>query len=410
MKILFVHGYNSDSSSGTGKKVKDFFVNDDVFCPTFDLFDVEGTLKKIASYEADLIVGHSLGGFYVVHSRTKAKRIVINPCMFPSYEIPQLGGAPEKTLKQWADLEKETKHIEPEDIDNIYGIFGMDDALFSYYETFRRIYGKDSCCLIAGTHRMSVEQIYEGLTNALNYKSPKGSYEPMSFDTSDFDELYEQIQDNKIKKFIESTQKLNENFKNVFPNKNDIKSQMYLDEYAEEAYQILQDGYRKLGGIKGCNSIEDLKNSSDFWKLKTTNGELQAVVIYTFKRGGRKVQYASCKPTTEGKMALYQIIQDDIRLKDREAWIEASDALEHIYVKFGASPVPIDLVRKAMHDKKIYNSDDPEVDNLKNVVRTKKEPDTEDYHYVREIGTKEGTNEPEYHEKITLGNFPKKYY
>lgn len=71
---------------------------------------------------------------------------------------------------------------------------------------------------------------------------------------------------------------------------------------------MLQDGYESIGGIAGCDSVDDLVNDSDFWKLNFINGSLKAVCIYTFKRGGRKLMYATAeldpstgKATEDGK-------------------------------------------------------------------------------------------------------------
>lgn len=410
MKILFVHGLNSDSNSTTGQHVREFFKDAEFIHPTFDLFDVKGTLNKILSIDFDIIVGHSLGGFYVLNTfKDSIRRIVINPCFYPTAEIPKLKDKiPEETAKLWKEIEAYTYDQDPEDKENIFGIFAKDDELFSYYDEFESIYGSNNCCYIEGDHRPNEIQIASGLEEAMDWKASGGSYDAMSFDTSDFDELYEAIEQKKyVKNLKEKTQKLSESFKNIFTKENDIKSKAYLDQYGEKCYKILQDGYRKLGGIKGCNSIQNLIDESDFWKVYTKNGEPLAVVVYTFKRGGRKVQYCSCVPTQEGKLGLYQIVQDDIRLKDRQAWIEASDAMEHIYAKFGAAPIPVDVLKKLMYNKEIFDPEDPKLDTFKNVVRTKKEPGLEKYHYVRQLGYKDGTNEPEYHEKMAFGNPPK---
>ena len=410
MKVLFVHGLNSDCNSTTGQYVKKFFKDAEFICPTFDLFDVKGTLNKILSYDFDIIVGHSLGGFYVLNTfkDSSIKRIVINPCFYPTAQIPKLKEhVPEETIKLWKELEQYTYDQEPEDKENIFGIFAKDDELFSYYDEFKSIYSSNNCCYIEGDHRPNANQIADGLTQAIEWKALGGSYDAMSFDTSDFDELFEKMkQKDYEKKLEEQTRKLTENFKNIFTKKKDIKSEAYLDQYGEKCYKILQDGYQKLGGIKGIYSLQNLIDESDFWKVYTKNGEPLAVVVYTFKRGGRKVMCCSCVPTEAGKMGLYQIVKDDIKFKEREAWLEASDAMEHIYAKFGAAPIPIDIIRKIMYDKTLYDDlNDPALEG-KHVIRTRKEPGLEKYHYVRELGKVEGTDEPEYHEKIAFGNYP----
>lgn len=100
-KALFVHGFNSGSDSSTGAQVKKYLEEGyyrkekysvDVF--DFDMLNPKETIGRIwdasKSHEYNLIVGHSLGGFYVLASPYDIQKIVINPCMFPSVEIPKL--------------------------------------------------------------------------------------------------------------------------------------------------------------------------------------------------------------------------------------------------------------------------------------------------------------------------------
>ena len=111
----------------------------------------------------------------------------------------------------------------------------------------------------------------------------------------------------------------------------------------------------------------------------TNNGRVLAAFIYNFKRGGRKCQYACCDGTADGKDAFYTVVKDDIRLKDRETWMEVSGAPEHVYRKHGMVPIPADVAKKILADKEFTSIN------------------KDGYHYTRLIG-----GEP--HEKILLGN------
>lgn len=70
MKALFIHRLNSDKDSTTGKIVKrilsDFGI--DVVLETFDLLNPASVIEKIDERvsEVDLLIGYSLGGFYVL--------------------------------------------------------------------------------------------------------------------------------------------------------------------------------------------------------------------------------------------------------------------------------------------------------------------------------------------------------
>ena len=420
MKVLFVHGLNSSSNSTTGRYVKTFFEKNfqdvEFICPTFELFNVKETINKIRSYNFDIVIGHSFGGFYVLNTfkNTPIRRIVINPCFYPTYEIPRVNeNMPEESIEDLTFLEKTLHDQEFESKENIFGIFAKDDELFSYYNEFKEIFGKNNCCYIEGGHRPSEEQVADGLNKAMNWKALGGSYDPLSFDIDELESIFDQEKKKEsdyISKLKEQTQKLSESFKNVFTHEKDIKSEAYIEQYGEEVYKILVDGYRDIGGLKGVYSLDNLIEGSDFWKINTKNGKVLAVAIYTFKRGGRKLQCASAVKTPEGKRALYQIVEDDIRLEDRGVWLEASDKIAHLYLKYGASPIPIDIIKKIMDDKEFYDKDDPKLGKgeLKNTVRSSHEPGYEDYYYVRNLGYKEGTNEPEYHEKIGIGHPPKR--
>ena len=94
MKALFVHGLCSDKNSKTGGFVKEILKSRDfeVLTDTFDLLKPEETLGKIRTYAAqvDMLIGTSLGAFYVLAADTNAtpiRKIVLNPCMFPSIVI-----------------------------------------------------------------------------------------------------------------------------------------------------------------------------------------------------------------------------------------------------------------------------------------------------------------------------------
>jgi hypothetical protein len=167
---------------------------------------------------------------------------------------------------------------------------------------------------------------------------------------------------------------INEHFINDL-SKEDMKKHIDI------VWDMLVKGYEKIGGLHGMNSKKQLIDETDMWKMIRKNEKILAVKCYTFKRGGRKACYCTSDGTEDGKNALYQLIKDDMRLKDRKAWIEASGAVEHIYKKYGeATPIPAEIAQQIMKDKEF--------------IKINKDG----YHYTRLIG-----GEP--HEKIMLGNF-----
>lgn len=153
-----------------------------------------------------------------------------------------------------------------------------------------------------------------------------------------------------------------------------------MKKHIDTIWPMLVKAYESIGGMAGMDSKEQLIDETDMWKMVRKNGKIIAIKCYTFKRGGRKSCYCATDGSKEGKEALYQMIADDMRLKDRNAWIECSGAVEHIYKKYGnATPIPAEIAQKILHDKPFIKIND------------------DGYHYTRKIGGEE-------HEKIMMGN------
>lgn len=377
MKALFIHGFNSDSNSTTGKYVRNILEDYgyDVLHPTFDLLDVNNTINKINNIITNerivLIVGHSLGGFFTLASKSGPMKVYINPCFNPFKELMKLdANLSTEEIKNFENILGNTlRLIDSEDKALSYGLFAKNDELFSYEGFYEKYLGKNFS-IIEGGHRPTQKELEDYLPLALFVLEKK---------TKALVNI-----DNALKE-----SKLQEHFVNVFP-----QQHQNVDRYKNQVWQMLQDGYESIGGIAGCDSIDDLINDSDFWKLNFINGSLKAVCIYTFKRGGRKLMYATAeldpstgKATEEGKKALYAIIQEDLNApgpqgaKNRQFWAEVSGALEHIYLnKFKAPILDVNKVKSLLKDKTFEETFD-------------------DGHYTRQIGSS-------FHKKIGVGQGP----
>ena len=154
--------------------------------------------------------------------------------------------------------------------------------------------------------------------------------------------------------------------------------------YLDTVWNLLQKSYAKIGGTAGLDNPNELLENKYFWKMVRKNGEIVAVCIYKKSPvGGRKMSYCGTNQTPEGKTALYNIISEDVKLKDRNTWGEVSDAMEHIYLhKFNGVPIRVEIAQKVMNKlgKQIIPCEDG-------------------YHYKRVIGDQE-------HTKIMFGNLP----
>jgi len=175
-----------------------------------------------------------------------------------------------------------------------------------------------------------------------------------------------------IPRLDEYYQRLDERYVNVF--KDNMAS------YVDDVWAILQRTYVPIGGLFGIASKEQLMDESDFWKMVRLNGKIVAVQVYTQKRGGRKGIYGGTDGSTIGKEAFYKILKDDIRLTDRNMWVEVSGPMERKMLQFGATPIPSKIAQEMLSDKKFLSFD----------------PDG--FHYTRVIGGSEVT-------KIMVGNY-----
>lgn len=190
-----------------------------------------------------------------------------------------------------------------------------------------------------------------------------------------------------MKRFLDIL--LTERFVNLFTKDVDERKAA-----VDEVWQIIEDSYRDIGGIKGSGfkSKEDMVAKIPFWKLVRRNGKIVTVVMYKDKLG-RKIVAAGTNASPEGKAGLLAIIGDDVNRQ--RAFGEFSDKLLAFIIKnIGADVIKkyvIDRSRlkEILGDKEIF---DPEPGD-RYVV---KYPTLKDYFYRREIGG-------EMHTKLSFG-------
>lgn len=167
-KALYIHGLNSDKHSVTGNKVKNILQVYDyltvlktfhVLTPIKTKIEIEELLSK---EHFDLIIGHSLGGFYAFVLPFN-KKILINPCLKPQDEAKKFKDVPRRLVTEFEKLEEETLLNKTEDV---FGLFGTHDELFSYATLFKSYYGNCYKMLECG-HKPDEESLKEGMSIAL---------------------------------------------------------------------------------------------------------------------------------------------------------------------------------------------------------------------------------------------------
>jgi len=159
--ILYIHGYGGTGNSRTAQALKTYLPeNYHVFEPCFPLDPVEAfelAKKTIKRQRIDMVVASSLGAFTALQLRYIPK-IVINPCLYPSEELPKQTDVSEDILLNFRKLEKQIfEKIHDSEKSRTFGVFSSNDELFSYKDEFSKYY--PNIQIIEDTHRISVENV-----------------------------------------------------------------------------------------------------------------------------------------------------------------------------------------------------------------------------------------------------------
>lgn len=352
--VIYVHGLNSSGNSSTASSLKAYLrsFDIDVVTPTFDYShpDVVNTQLKnlVVKHFPCVVIGSSLGGFYVLRQRN-CKKIVMNPCLYPVTELPKLG-VDENIVSKYKHMQQTLFNgWDAEETKSTIGIFGSNDELFSYKsELSSKI---DRVIATSDKHRISPTTLRFVVIPIIV-------------------EYFSSVNESLAKDIL-----LNERF--VTCTQDDT-----MQQYKHVVYNMLYKAYQKIGGIAGIANADDLVNDTDIWKLVKRGTYITAVACYSTKRGGRKCVAIASDGTTSGKADLFKIMQEDIDLKDRQAWLEVSGKPEQHMKRMGANPIPTDMVKLLLPDKQIISID------------------SDGYHYTRMIGGN-------LHTKICYGNYSK---
>jgi len=154
-----------------------------------------------------------------------------------------------------------------------------------------------------------------------------------------------------------------------------------MRKYGEEVWDILQKSYAYIGGIAGINSIDDLIEDTDLWKLVRRDNKITAIKAYKLKNGGRKSNCGGTDGTIQGKKDIMKIYQEDGLMKDRHQYGEYSGKAVSTVLKTGGIPVPAAIAQTILEPKKIEICQDG-------------------WFYIRKLG------DGKLHHKLMVGNLP----
>ena len=364
--LLYIYGFNSSAKTSTSARTFKTELGDfNVHTPDYPQEDGEKAYKFLQKYidenNIDIVVGTSLGGFLTLCLKCDYK-IIINPACGAGDDIIKIGASTEQaaSYNKIRDLYLWKQHPKRQ-----IALFGKYDKLVNYKSEYIKKYGENDVYDIETEHRLSKEDIN-------NYVFP---YVRKIFEKQYFKKQYTM---KSLTKYVKESLMINERF--VTPiTKDDMKK------WAPQVWQLLNDAYKYCGGLKGMDSVEQLINETDIWKIVRRGDKVTAVVTYSTKRGGRKSCYMASSPDEQGKHDLFMIMKEDAKLLDREAWCEASGKTVSAKLKNGWTPIPNYIAQDIMKDKKF--------DEL-----------CEDgFFYVRQIGNHK------FH-KIMLGNYGGKHH
>ena len=150
--VLYIHGFGSNKDSYTGNTLKKLFPDCNWILDTFDLIDTWGTIHKleeiIRGNDIDTVVSSSLGSIYNLFIKKDEKtekivdKIFINPCCFPSKELPKLAELPQRSIEMCRAVEFNIYNCHRDNTpDNMFGIFSKNDELLHYHDFFAGKYG-----------------------------------------------------------------------------------------------------------------------------------------------------------------------------------------------------------------------------------------------------------------------------
>jgi predicted esterase YcpF (UPF0227 family) len=171
-KILYIYGYGSNPKDSSTMKVCKEIMKElgyelvsyeyDQYEPNEGLNDLEDFINE---NNIKHVIGHSLGGFLTLCLNSNVKKLIINPCMKPQFELPKLGKVSPgmlydyEALEEWLKSGDDTPWVSQ--TDEVMGLFGNNDELFSYYESFKKRYPRSY--KFNSTHRPTIESFTEDI-------------------------------------------------------------------------------------------------------------------------------------------------------------------------------------------------------------------------------------------------------
>lgn len=121
-----------------------------------------------------------------------------------------------------------------------------------------------------------------------------------------------------------------------------VDDKEFLKKYRNDIFNLIQRAYADKGGFAGADNPRTLIKDTDRAKLVfNDNGEIIACALYRTDLGGiKRFGSAGIPGDSQSLNAVEDIIKTDIEPYDNWYWVEASDAIEHLFKKHNGNPIP----------------------------------------------------------------------
>lgn len=139
IRALYIHGYNGSGYSGKAiNNMVRYYISDDVrvFTEKFNKnpeIAIRQAKDIVDNCGIDCIIASSYGAFIALQIKNVSK-ILINPCLYPSIELPKIDA--NFSFVNECKIIENSMNFE-QDKDKIYAIFSTNDELFSYKNEFK---------------------------------------------------------------------------------------------------------------------------------------------------------------------------------------------------------------------------------------------------------------------------------
>lgn len=111
--------------------------------------------------------------------------------------------------------------------------------------------------------------------------------------------------------------------------------------WAQPVWEMLTRSYENVGGLDCYRSFADFCHKEHLFILVLDeNRRLMACATYRRMIDHRKMVAIGCEQSKEGRVALRQIVQDNIKNFELQYWMEVSGRIEHYFKKHNGYSMP----------------------------------------------------------------------